>query len=154
SLLENIRYGCENITMQEIQEACLAAHLNDVVESLPDGLYTQVGVKGVKLSGGQKQRVAIARAYLRRPELILLDEATSSLDSISEDHVQKGLSKLMGRSSSLIIAHRLSTVIKCDKIIVLDKGSVVDMGTHGELLNKCSLYKELSLKQFSKPLVT
>jgi ATP-binding cassette, subfamily B, bacterial len=124
------------------------AHLQEFVDSLPDGYDTIVGERGHRLSGGEKQRMAIARVILKDPRIVILDEATSSLDSVSEQLIQAALRPLFAGRTSFVIAHRLSTVLAADKILVLDKGRLVDSGTHDELLERGGLYKTLYDRQF------
>ncbi|MCX6260639.1 MAG: ABC transporter transmembrane domain-containing protein [Bacteroidia bacterium] len=148
---ENIAYGKPGASDQEIIDAAIQANAWDFIHSFPDKLGTVVGERGVQLSGGQRQRIAIARAVLKNPTILILDEATSSLDSESERLVQEALEKLMQGRTSLVIAHRLATVRKADKIIVLESGRIVEQGTHAELLsNDNGLYKTLTELQFSK----
>lgn len=146
---ENIRYGDPNASDEAVLEAARKANADVFVGELDQGYDTIVGERGVKLSGGQRQRIAIARAILRDPSILILDEATSSLDSVSEGLVQEALEELMEGRTSIVIAHRLSTVQKADRILVLDQGEVVEIGTHQELLaKKDGLYRELSRSQF------
>jgi ABC-type multidrug transport system fused ATPase/permease subunit len=148
---ENIAYGKPGAEEQEIIDAAIQANAWDFIQSFPDKLNTVVGERGVQLSGGQRQRIAIARAVLKNPTILILDEATSSLDSESERLVQEALEKLMQGRTSLVIAHRLATVRNADKIIVLESGRIVEQGTHAELiLNENGLYKTLTELQFSK----
>ena len=148
SIKENIAYGKPDATIAEIAEAARKANALDFIDSFPEKFETLVGERGVKLSGGQRQRIAIARAVLKDPSILILDEATSSLDSESERVVQEALDKLMVGRTSFVIAHRLSTIRKADKIIVIDKGSVLESGTHEELMSKESgLYRSLSRMQ-------
>ena len=150
TIRENIAYGRPGATEDEIMEAAVQANAWDFIQSFPDKLETVVGERGVQLSGGQRQRIAIARAVLKNPRILILDEATSSLDSESERLVQEALEKLMEGRTSLVIAHRLSTVRKADKIIVLSGGKIVEQGTHTELLsNGSGLYKTLTELQLS-----
>lgn len=150
SILENIAYGKPTASKEEIKHAAKLANADGFIEEFPEGYETLVGDRGIQLSGGQRQRVAIARAVLKNPKILILDEATSALDSESENLVQEALEKLMIGRTSLIIAHRLSTVRKADKIIVLDKGHLVESGTHDELnLIEDGLYKKLSKMQFN-----
>lgn len=149
TIRENIGYGKPNASMEEIIAAARKANALSFIESFPDTFETKVGERGIQLSGGQRQRIAIARAVLKNPSILLLDEATSSLDSESERLVQEALEKLMEGRTSFVIAHRLSTIRKADKIIVLDKGEVVETGTHEELITITDgLYRSLSKLQF------
>jgi subfamily B ATP-binding cassette protein MsbA len=147
---ENIRYGKLDASQQEIVEAATMANAHSFITQLENGYTTEIGERGVQLSGGQRQRLAIARAILRNPRILLLDEATSALDSESELMVQEALDRLMEGRTSFIIAHRLSTVYRCDKIFVLDRGSIVEEGTHEQLLqNDTGLYKRLYSLQYN-----
>lgn len=149
SIRENIAYGRLTATDQEIIEAAKQANAHNFIQNLPEGYNTIVGERGMKLSGGQRQRIAIARALLKDPAILILDEATSSLDSESERLVQEALEILMKNRTSVIIAHRLSTIREADKIIVLEKGQVIESGTHDELIrNEEGLYRYLSQLQF------
>jgi len=145
---ENIAYGKLGATSEEIEAAARAAHAHEFIVEFPDGYDTIVGERGVKLSGGQRQRIAIARALLKNPAILILDEATSSLDSESERLVQEALETLMQGRTTFVIAHRLSTVRRSDRIIVLDGGRIVEEGTHEELLGSGGLYKRLHDIQF------
>lgn len=149
TIQENIEYGKIGASLEEIKAAAKKANASEFIESFPEGYNTIVGERGIKLSGGQRQRIAIARAVLKDPKILILDEATSSLDSESERLVQEALEELMKDRTSVIIAHRLSTIRQADQIIVLDKGSIVERGTHDELVsNENGLYKHLSSLQF------
>lgn len=144
SLLENIRYGKREATDEEVKEAARLAHCDEFIEKLPQKYETLVGERGIKLSGGERQRVAIARAILKKAPILIFDEATSSLDSYSESLIQDALENLMKNSTTIIIAHRLSTVKKMDRIVVMDKGEIVEDGTHEELVaDDSGLYKKL-----------
>lgn len=143
SIGENIGYGKFDATKEEIIEAAKKAHAHEFISKLPNGYDTLVGERGVKLSGGERQRVAIARAMLKDAPILVLDEATSSLDSISEHYIQDAFNELMKGKTTIVIAHRLSTIQKMDKIIVLDAGKIVEEGTHTELLNKNGFYANL-----------
>jgi ATP-binding cassette subfamily B protein len=140
---DNIRYGRADASRDEIEAAARAAHAHDFVVSLPDGYGTQVGERGIQLSGGQKQRVAIARALLKDPPILILDEATSSLDAESEALVRDALELLMRDRTSLVIAHRLSTVRNADRVVVLDGGRVLEAGTHDRLMGTDGVYRRL-----------
>lgn len=143
-LLENIRYGQPEAGKKDIMSAAKAANCNEFIESLPQGYDTYVGERGIKLSGGERQRVAIARAILHNAPILILDEATSSLDSESEKLIQDALDKLMKNKTVIVIAHRLSTIRKMDRIVVVDEGKIVEEGTHQVLINKQSgIYKKL-----------
>lgn len=144
----NLLFAKPDATDEQIYDACKKANIHDFIMSLPNGYDTVVGNRGFKLSGGEKQRVSIARAMLKDPAMLILDEATSSLDSISEQAIQQAIGPLLKNRTSLVIAHRLSTVIAADEIIVLDGGSIVESGTHAELLNKNGVYKKLYDTQF------
>ena len=148
SIEENIRYGKLNATDDEIRTAAEAANAHDFITGLPEGYESAVGERGVKLSGGQKQRIAIARALLCDARILLLDEATSSLDSASEALVQEALERLMEGRTTLIIAHRLSTVQDADRILVFEKGQIVQQGTHNDLFATDGLYRDLAKLQF------
>ena len=148
SIKANIAYGVNNLSDKEIVEAAKAANAHDFIVKLADGYDTIIGERGVSLSGGQKQRIAIARAIVKNPPILILDEATSSLDSESEKHVQSAIENLMNHRTVFVIAHRLSTVHNASKILVLDKGKVVQEGKHEELVNTDGLYKQLHKMQF------
>jgi ATP-binding cassette, subfamily B, putative efflux pump len=143
TVLDNIRYGKPNASLEEIVAACRAANAYDFIENLPNGFYSEVGEGGSFLSGGQRQRVTIARAFLKNPKILILDEATSSLDTQSERLIQSALERLMEGRTTLIIAHRLSTIENADRIIVMEDGSIVEQGTHNELLQQTGIYHQL-----------
>ena len=144
----NISYGVENISDDEIKDAAKAANAHEFIQKLPDGYNTIIGERGVSLSGGQKQRIAIARAIVKNPPILILDEATSSLDSESEKHVQSAIENLMSERTVFVIAHRLSTVHNANKILVLENGQIVQVGKHDDLINVDGLYKQLHKMQF------
>ena len=149
SALENIRYGRLNATDDEVIAAAKMAYADEFISALPEGYHSFLGERGVRLSGGQKQRISIARAILKNPFILLLDEATASLDAESERAVQKALNALLPGKTALIIAHRLATVLRADRIIVLDEGRIVEEGTHAELLEKNGLDARLAKLQFT-----
>lgn len=144
SVLENVRYGRPDASKQEVIDACIAARADEFIRDFTQGYATELGERGVRLSGGQKQRIAIARAMLANRPVLLLDEATSALDAISEQQVQQALERLMLGKTSLIIAHRLSTVINADRIMLLDQGKLLAVGTHQQLLQQSPLYQQLA----------
>ncbi|MDA0753216.1 MAG: ABC transporter ATP-binding protein [Candidatus Marinimicrobia bacterium] len=148
SVKANIAYGVENISDDKIKDAAIAANAHEFIKELPDGYNTIIGERGVSLSGGQKQRIAIARAIVKNPPILILDEATSSLDSESEKHVQSAIENLMSERTVFVIAHRLSTVHNANKILVLENGQIVQEGKHDELVNIEGLYKQLHKMQF------
>lgn len=150
SAIENIRYGRPGATDAEVIAAAKAAHAHDFLERLPEGYQTYLGERGVRLSGGQRQRISIARAILKNAPLLLLDEATSALDTESERAVQAALEEAMKDRTTLVIAHRLSTVVNADRIVVLDGGRIVDTGTHAELMGRNGLYARLASMQFEE----
>jgi subfamily B ATP-binding cassette protein MsbA len=130
-------------TFEEVKEACKLAQALEFIESLPKGFETVLGEEGLSLSGGQKQRLALARVFLKKPPVIILDEATSQLDTLTEKAIESALHELKGQHTLIVIAHRLSTVTKADLIVVLDKGRIVSLGTHEELIVKSPLYNDL-----------
>jgi ATP-binding cassette subfamily B protein len=152
SALENIRYGREDASDEEVRAAAEAAVATEFIDPLPDGFDTFMGERGVRLSGGQRQRIAIARAILRNPAVLLLDEATSALDAENERLVQAALERLMEGRTTLIIAHRLATVVNADRIAVMEGGRIISMGTHAELMDHCELYARLASMQFDPDL--
>ena len=144
----NISYGVKKISDDDIKDAAKAANAHEFIQKLPDGYNTIIGERGVSLSGGQKQRIAIARAIVKNPPILILDEATSSLDSESEKHVQSAIENLMSERTVFVIAHRLSTVHNANKILVLENGQIVQEGKHDDLINVDGLYKQLHKMQF------
>jgi subfamily B ATP-binding cassette protein MsbA len=148
TIRENIRYGRLDATPAEIEDAARAANATEFISRMPKGMETIVGERGVRLSVGQRQRIAIARAILRDARILLLDEATSSLDNESEFLVQQALDRLMRGRTTIVIAHRLSTVERADRILVLDRGRIVEEGTHAELLTRGGLYHRLYTRKF------
>ena len=148
TILSNIKYSRQNATFEEVVEAAKQANAHEFIKSLPDGYDTEIGERGVKLSGGQKQRIAIARAILENPQILILDEATSALDNESEKLVQDALEKLMNGKTTFVIAHRLTTIENSNKIVVIQKGKIKEVGNHNELLNKNGIYKALYNKNF------
>ncbi len=150
SAMENIRYGNPDATDEEVKVAARSAIADEFIEKQPEAYQTFLGEKGIRLSGGQQQRIAIARAILKNPPIMLLDEATSALDSESEKLVQEALDHLMQDHTTLVIAHRLSTVMKADRIVVMEEGQIVDIGKHQELMQKGGIYKRLAELQFGQ----
>ncbi len=147
----NIAYGIDGVPQADVEAAARAAHADTFIRELPQGYDTVLGERGVRLSGGQRQRIAIARALLRNPPILILDEATSALDTQSERLVQEAIEELMQERTVLVIAHRLSTVRRADRIVVMDRGRIVDTGRHEELLERGGLYQQLYRMQFSAP---
>ena len=145
----NIAYANMNATEEQIKRACDFAAASDFIEELPNAYETIIGENGVRLSGGQKQRISIARAFLKNSPIILLDEATSSLDAESEEKIQNAVLNLIKNKTTLVIAHRLSTIIRADKIIIINRGKIIDTGTHNELLKNSTIYRNLYSKQLS-----
>jgi ATP-binding cassette, subfamily B, bacterial len=154
TIFDNLTYGRENATLEQVQEACRIARVDEVVQQLPQGYYTVVGERGVRLSGGQRQRLGIARALLVEPDVLVFDEATSSLDYESERSIQLAMRSLQGTCTTIIIAHRLSTVREADKIVVLDQGKIVEVGSHNELLRHEGIYRRLHSLQETGELLT
>lgn len=150
SVRDNITYGSPNATEEEMILAAKRANIHDYVMELPNGYDTEVGERGVKLSGGQKQRISIARAFLKNPSILILDEATSALDNVTEMQVQKALSELSVGRTTLVVAHRLSTVKNADEILVVSDGEITERGTHEELIQKGGVYAELYRYQFKE----
>ncbi len=150
TVAENIRYGSTGATLNEVRRAAAAAQADEFIRALPEGYDTKLGERGVTLSGGQRQRIAIARAVLKNAPILLLDEATSSLDAENEGAVQRALEGLMAGRTTIVIAHRLATVQRADRILVMDKGRVVEAGTHAELVRKGGIYARLADLQFGR----
>jgi ATP-binding cassette, subfamily B, heavy metal transporter len=147
TILYNIQYGRPDATFEDVRKAAAMAQIDAFVEALPDGYHTTVGERGLKLSGGEKQRVAIARTILKGPPILILDEATSALDSHTEKEIQDALDEVSKNRTTLVIAHRLSTIVGADRILVLDRGQLVEQGTHAELLARGGLYASLWNRQ-------
>ena len=146
----NLQYARLNATQAELEAACQVANIHEFIQALPDGYDTIVGERGYRLSGGEKQRIALARVILKNPRILVLDEATSSLDSESEALIQDALGKVMAQRTSIVIAHRLSTILAADLILILDRGRIVERGTHADLLAQGGLYASLYQTQFRK----
>ncbi|MFQ6097210.1 MAG: ABC transporter ATP-binding protein, partial [Armatimonadota bacterium] len=151
TIRDNIKYGKAKATDEEVINAAIAANAHDFIMEFPEGYETEIGERGVGLSGGQRQRISIARAILRNPKILILDEATSSLDSQAEAQIQEALDKLMANRTTFVIAHRLSTVMNADEILVIDEGKIVERGTHEQLVKKDGgLYQRLCRVQFKQ----
>ena len=143
SVMHNIAFGLRDIDTEKVINAAKIANADEFITKLPNGYYTNIGDRGLTLSGGQRQRISIARAILKNPPILILDEATSALDTESEYYVQEALDRLMKNRTSIVIAHRLSTIQHADEIIVMDKGKIVERGTHKKLIEDNGLYKKL-----------
>jgi subfamily B ATP-binding cassette protein MsbA len=152
SIMENIKYGKRDATDEQAIAASKAADLDEFVMSLPEGYETMIGEDGIKLSGGQKQRLALARALVTDPKILILDDVTSALDGETEARVQDALKSVMKGRTTFIIAHRLSSVVDADRIIVMDDGRIVDMGGHYELVDRPGLYRDAYREQFRSAL--
>ncbi len=150
SILDNLLYAKADATREEVEAACKIANIHDFIMSQPNGYDSEVGNRGLKLSGGEKQRISIARVVLKNPKVLILDEATSALDSISESAIQDALDKIMQNRTSIVIAHRLTTILKADKILVVADGKIAEEGTHDELLQQDGIYHQLYETQFRK----
>ena len=149
TILDNIRFANPHANFEKIKEICTIANADEFIEKFPNGYETVVGERGVKLSGGQRQRIAIARALLADPRILILDEATSSLDSESEALIQEGLNRLRKGRTTFVIAHRLSTIRSADQILVVEAGEIIERGNHDELIAMNGRYKQLYDKQYS-----
>lgn len=150
TIRENLLYACSEASEEEMIHACQAAYIHDFIMELPDGYDTVVGNRGIKLSGGEKQRISIARVLLKNPSIIIMDEATSSLDTASEYYIQKAMHLLLQDKTSIVIAHRLSTIMAADKILVVKDGTIIEEGNHEELLLNNGVYTDLHSKQFER----
>ena len=149
SIKDNILYGDPEATDEQVVEAAINANIHDFIMSLPDGYDTYVGERGVKLSGGQKQRISIARVFLKNPPILILDEATSALDNASELVIQKSLEALSKGRTTIVVAHRLSTVKNADEIVVITSDGILERGNHKELIENNSMYAKLYNSQFN-----
>ena len=147
TIAENLQYGRPEATKHELRAAARAANAHDFIMQLPDGYDTEVGERGIKLSGGQKQRLALARAILADPRILILDEATSSVDAEAEYLIQQALERVLKGRTALVIAHRLSTIRNADKIIVIDRGRIAETGNHTALMQRGGLYNQLYQRQ-------
>jgi ATP-binding cassette subfamily B protein len=150
TIRENLMYANIHASVEEMEEACKKANIHEYIMKLEKGYDTQVGNRGLKLSGGEKQRISIARVLLKNPAVMIFDEATASLDSISEKAIQDAIDPLIESRTSILIAHRLSTILAADKILVVKGGRIVEQGTHAELLTNGSIYSELYRTQYGK----
>ena len=150
TVLNNIKYANPDASLEEIYEAAENAMCKDFIENLDNKYETRIGENGVKLSGGEKQRLSIARAFLKKSKIILLDEATSSLDSETEEKIQSALNKLILNKTTIVIAHRLSTILNSDKIYVVDQGKIIDSGNHEDLLSSSNVYKNFYERQIKQ----
>ena len=139
----NLKYGKVDASEKEIWDIAKKAQLNKIIKNFPEGMDTIVGERGLKLSGGEKQRVAIARTLLKNPPILVLDEATSALDTLTEREIKESLNSLAKKRTTIIIAHRLSTVVEANKILVVDKGKIIEQGTHKQLIRKKGLYADM-----------
>ena len=143
TVYDNICYGCENATEKEVIEAAKKANIHDYIMGLENGYNTEVGERGVKLSGGQKQRISIARVFLKNPPVLILDEATSALDNVTEAMIQESLDELCRGRTTIVVAHRLTTVMNADEILVVNEDGIAERGTHRELIEKGGIYADL-----------
>ena len=150
TVLNNIKYANPDASLEEIYKAAENAMCKDFIENLDNKYETRIGENGVKLSGGEKQRLSIARAFLKKSKIILLDEATSSLDSETEEKIQSALNKLILNKTTIVIAHRLSTILNSDKIYVVDQGKIIDSGNHEDLLSSSNVYKNFYERQIKQ----
>ena len=147
TVLDNLTYGNPTVSFERVEKACYIAKVDEFIHELPNSYYTVVGERGVRLSGGQRQRLGIARALIVDPDVLVFDEATSSLDYQSERSIQLAMRSILGTRTTIIVAHRLSTIREADKIVVLDSGRIVEMGSHDELLSQRGIYHRLHFLQ-------
>ncbi len=151
TIYDNIAYGKLGCTQEEVYEAARKANIHDYIMTLPEGYNTYIGERGIKLSGGQKQRISIARVFLKNPPILILDEATSALDNVTENLIQESLDQLCKNRTTIVVAHRLSTIKNADEIIVMDKTGIRERGRHSDLLNKeHGIYADLYNAQFAR----
>lgn len=149
TILDNVRFGNPDANFREVMQACEMSYADEFIRRLPDGYYTTVGERGVRLSGGQRQRIALARVFLKRPKILILDEAVSEIDSKSEKCIQKALLAFLGNCTTIIVAHRLSSLMVADRVIVMDGGAVIEQGLHRDLMHSDSAYASLFKEQFA-----
>lgn len=147
SIKDNIKFGCTNATEEDIWEVCNLLGISEFISKLPMGIDTIIGETGYNLSNGQKQLISFARALIGKPKILLLDEATSSIDTETEKFIQSRMEKILSNKTSIIVAHRLSTVVNCDLIVLIDKGKIVEKGTHEELLSKKGIYYSMYISE-------
>ena len=151
--MDNLRWGKEDANIEEIEKAAVVAQAHDFISSFPEGYNTQMGQGGVNFSGGQKQRVSIASALIKKPDILILDDCTSAVDVTTEEKIREGLKNYLQDLTCLIIAQRITCVMAADKIIVIDNGEIVGMGTHEKLMESCEIYQEIFRSQVGKEVI-
>ena len=153
TVMDNIKWGKEDATLEEIKEAAQVAQAHEFINSLPEGYNTVLGQGGVNLSGGQKQRISIARALIKKPEILILDDCTSAVDVATEGKIREALKEYSSKLTCIVIAQRITSVMSADRIIVLENGEMVGMGSHEELMENCEVYKDIFRSQIGKEVV-